>query len=61
MALQGAERLHRLQHLAEVLTDVFRTHAAQLARITAVRPKAPTPGLDPDDPATGPSSAAGGP
>jgi hypothetical protein len=58
MALQVADRFHLLQHLADVLTDVFRTHAALLARIHAMRTNAPTHVLDPDDPATSPSIAA---
>jgi transposase len=57
-ALQVADRFHLLQNLTDVLTDVFRTHAAQLARINAVRTHTPTPVLDPDDPATAPSIAA---
>jgi transposase len=58
MALQVADRFHLLQNRADVLTDVFRTHAAQVAHINAVRTNAPTPVLDPDYPATGPSIAA---
>src|SRR5688572_33248521 len=34
-ACQVADRLHRLEHLADVLTDVFGAHAPQLARVTA--------------------------
>jgi transposase len=57
-ACQVADRFHLLQNLADVLTDVFRTHAPQLARINAARTHAPTPVLDPDDPATVSSIAA---
>ena len=35
MALQVADRFHLLQNLADVLTDVFRAHAPQLAYINA--------------------------
>jgi transposase len=53
-ACQVADRFHLLQNLADVLTDVFRAHAPQLARINAQHLKAPTPVHDPADPATGP-------
>jgi transposase len=58
LALQVADRFHLLQNLADVLTDVFRTHAPQLARINAVHTHAPTSVLDPDDPAAVPSITA---
>jgi transposase len=58
MALQVADRFHLLQNLAAVLTDVFRPHSAQLARINAVRTNAPTPVCDPDYPVTAPGIAA---
>jgi transposase len=51
-ACQVADRFHLLQHLAEVLTDVFRGHAPQLARIHAQGIAVPTPLHDPADPAT---------
>lgn len=57
-ALQVADRFHLLQNLVDVLTDVFRTHASQLARVSAERTNAPTPVLDPAYPATVPSIAA---
>jgi transposase len=53
-ACQVADRFHLLHNLAEVLTDVCRTHAPQLARINAQGIAVPTPLHDPADPATGP-------
>jgi transposase len=53
-ACQVADRFHLLHNLAEVLTDVCRTHAPQLARINAQGIALPTPLHDPADPATGP-------
>jgi transposase len=57
-ACQVADRFHLLQNLAEVLTDVFRAHALQLARIHTEGLAVPTPLHDPAAPATdlGPSS-----
>jgi transposase len=55
MALQVADRFHLLQNLADVLTDVFRTHASQLARVNAQSIAVPTPLHDPDACATSPS------
>jgi transposase len=57
-ACQVADRFHLLQNLAEVLTDVFRAHASQLARIHTEGLAVPTPLHDPAAPATdlGPSS-----
>jgi transposase len=52
-ACQVADRFHLLQNLADVLTDVFRAHAPQLARIHAQCTAVPTPLHDPADPATG--------
>jgi transposase len=52
-ALQVADRFHLLQNLAEVLTDAFRAHAPQLARINAQGTAVPTPLHDPASPATG--------
>jgi transposase len=58
MARQVADRFHLLQNLADVLTDGFRTHTPQLARVNAECTPAPTPVHDPDDPATGPPISA---
>jgi transposase len=52
-ACQVADRFHLLHNLAEVLTDVFRAHASQLARVNAQGIAVPTPLHDPADPATG--------
>jgi transposase len=54
-ACQVADRFHLLHNLADVLTDVFRAHAPQLARVTAQHTRAPAPVHDPADPATVPS------
>jgi transposase len=35
LACQVADRFHLVHHRADVLTDVFRAHASQLARINA--------------------------
>jgi transposase len=56
-ALQVADRFHLLQNLADVLTDVFRAHAPQLARINARSTVGPTPLHDPAAPATDPRLA----
>jgi transposase len=53
-ALQVADRFHLLHNLADVLTDVFRAHAPQLARINAQGIAVPTPLHDPASPATAP-------
>jgi transposase len=53
-ACQVADRFHLLQNLADVLTDVFRAHAPQLARVNTQHLTAPTPVHDPADPATDP-------
>ena len=53
-ACQAADRFHLLQNLADVLTDVFRAHAPQLARANAQHTRTPTPVHDPTHPATGP-------
>ena len=47
VACQVADRFHRLQHLADVLTDVFRAHAPQLARVNAQHIPVLTPVHDP--------------
>jgi transposase len=52
-ACQVADRFHLLHNLAEVLTDVFRAHTPQLARINAQCTAVPTPLHDPADPAAG--------
>jgi transposase len=57
-ACQVADRFHLLHNLAEVLTDVFRAYAPQLARINAQGIAVPTPLHNPADPATGPSIAS---
>jgi transposase len=57
-ALQVADRFHLLQNLTEVLTDVFRAHASQLARIHAQGLAVPTPLHDPAAPATGSSPSS---
>jgi transposase len=46
-ACQVADRFHLLQNLADVLTDVFRTHAPQLARVNAQHIPVLTPVHDP--------------
>jgi Transposase/zinc-finger of transposase IS204/IS1001/IS1096/IS1165 len=51
-ACQVADRFHLLQNLADVLTDVFRAHAPQLARVNTQHLTAPTPVHDPADLAT---------
>jgi transposase len=57
-ALQVADRFHLLQNLADVLTDVFRAHTPQLARVNAQATAVPTPLHDPASPATGPGRSA---
>jgi transposase len=54
-ACQVADRFHLLQNLADVLTDVFRTHAPQLALINSQGTAVPTPLPDLADSATGSS------
>jgi transposase len=46
-ACQVADRFHLLHNLADVLTDVFRAHAPQLALINAQCTAVPTPLHDP--------------
>jgi transposase len=53
-ACQVADRFHLLQNLTDVLTDVFRAHATQLARVNAQHTRTPTPVHDPANPATAP-------
>jgi transposase len=53
-ACQVADRFHLLQNLADVLTDVFRAHAPQLARVNTQHLTAPTRVHDPADPSTDP-------
>jgi transposase len=50
-ACQVADRFHLLHNLADVLTQVFTTHAPQLARVTPPRVAAPTLVHDPTCPA----------
>jgi transposase len=50
-ACHVADRVHLRQHLADVLTDVFRAHAPQLARAKAQYLRAPTPVHAPTCPA----------
>jgi Transposase len=57
-ACQVADRFHLLHNLADVLTDVFRAHAPQLALIKAQHTRAPTPVHDPEDSATAPHLSA---
>jgi transposase len=45
-----ADRFHLLQNLADVLTDVFKAHAPQLARVNARPTRTPTPMHDPATP-----------
>jgi transposase len=58
LACQVADRFHLLHNLADVLTDVFRAHASQLARINAQCIAVPTPLHDPAAPATGSSPSS---
>jgi transposase len=53
-ALQVADRFHLLQNLADVLTDVFRAHTPQIARVHAQGLAMPAPLHDPALPATDP-------
>jgi transposase len=53
-ACQGAQRCHLLPKLADVLTDVFRAQAPQLARLHTQHSRAPTPVPAPASPVTGP-------
>jgi transposase len=55
-ACQVADRFHLLQNLADVLTDVFRAHAPQLARVNTQHITAPTPVHDPACPVSTSSS-----
>jgi transposase len=57
-ACQVADRFHLLQNLAGVLTDVFRVHAPQLARVHTQHITTPPLVHDPADPATGPRRSA---
>jgi transposase len=57
-ACQVADRFHLLQNLADVLTDVFRGYALQLARVHTQHLTAPLLVHDPADPATGPRRSA---
>jgi transposase len=57
-ARQVADRFHLLQNLADTLTDVFRAHAPQLARVNARSTAVPTPLHDPASSAIDTSPAA---
>jgi transposase len=57
-ACQVADRLHLRQNLADALTDVFRTHAPQLALIHMQHARAPTPVHAPIDPAAAPEPSS---
>ena len=57
-ACQVADRFHLLHNLADVLTDVFRAHTSQLARINAQGIAMPTPLHDPAAPSTGSSPSS---
>jgi transposase len=57
-ACQVADRFHLLQNLADTLTDVFRAHAPQLARVNARSTAVPTPLHDPASSAVDTSPAA---
>ena len=57
-ACQVADRFHLLQNLADVLTDVFRSHTPQLALINAQHAHAPTPVHDPTCPAAAPEPSS---
>jgi transposase len=57
-ACQVADRCHLLHKLADVRTDVFRSHAPQLAPLNAQCTAVPTPLHDPASPAIGPSLTA---
>jgi hypothetical protein len=58
MARQVADRFHLLRNLADVLTDVFRAHAPQLAHVNAQHLTAPTPVHDSTCPASASSIPA---
>jgi transposase len=55
---QGADRFHLLQHLADVLAQVFAAHASQLAHGNLQRIAAPTPVHDPTCPAGAPEPSS---
>jgi Transposase len=57
-ALQVADRVHLLQNLRDVLTQVFTAQAPQLAQLTAQRAAAPTLLHDPAGGAGAPARAA---
>jgi transposase len=57
-ACQVADRFHLLQNLADVLTDVFRSHTPRLALINTQHSPAPTPVHDPTCPAAAPESSS---
>jgi transposase len=57
-ACQVADRFHLRHNLADVLTDVFRAHAPQFARVNAHDRMTPTPVHEPADPAPDPRLSA---
>jgi transposase len=57
-ACQVADRFHLLQNLGDALTQVFTTHASQLARVNPPRVAAPTPVYDPSCPAVAPQPSS---
>jgi transposase len=57
-ACQVADRFHRLQNLADTLTQVFTAHAPELAPLKAQRMAAPTPVHDPTCPAAAPAPSS---
>jgi transposase len=57
-ACQVADRLHLLQNLAAVLTEVFTAHASQLTCVNPQRVAVPTPVHDPTCPAAAPGPSS---
>jgi transposase len=57
-ACQVADRFHLLHNLADVLTQVFTTHAPELAQLKAKPMANPTPVHDPTCPPAAPESAS---
>jgi transposase len=54
-----ADRFHLRQNLADVLTEVFRSHSSLLASIPTQPSRAPTPVHDPTCPAAAPAPSSG--
>jgi transposase len=57
-ACQVGDRFHLLRNLADVLADVFRAHAPQLALSNTQHARAPTPVHDPTCPPAAPESSS---